>query len=385
MHDDYTKHVGLDVHAKSIEVAIVDSDGESRRFGRVPNRPAAIRELVRRLSPDGEVLCFWHEAGPTGYGLFRQLTELGHDCNVVAAALVPRKPGDRVKTDRRDALALARLGRAGELTPVWVPDPQQEAMRDLTRCRENAVCAQRVARQQLGSFLLRHGRLYTDGQKNKWTRAFFVWLDQQHFEEPVQQAVFEDYRQTVRETTERVERLTERIRQSVRHWSLGPTAAALRALRGVDVVAAATIMAEIGDLTRFDSPRQLAAFLGLVPSEHSSGPRRRQGRITRAGNTHVRRVLIEGSWSYRHPARMTAHMRRKASPAPEPVQAIAWKAQQRLCGRYHHLINRGKLKVQTCTAVARELTGFIWAIAQHLGPPVRPGAGRTPAEPSVTL
>lgn len=363
---DCIKHVGLDVHGNTIEVAIADgpTGGSVRRFGRIANRQADVWKLIKSLGTNGKALCFWYEAGPTGYGLFRQLVASGHDCHVVAPSLVPRKSGDRVKTDRRDAASLARLGRAGELTSVWVPGPQQEAMRDLTRCREDAKRMQRVSRQQLGAFLLRHSRHYDQGVK-KWTKTFFGWLEQQKFESPVQQIVFQEYVDTVTQTTERVDQLTRQLETCVESWSLWPMVEALMALRGIDLVVAATIMAELGDLTRFESPRQLMAFLGLVPSEHSSGQRRRQGAITKTGNGHVRRVLVESAWCYRFPARKTKHLQRRAKKTSSAVQAIAWKGQKRLCGRYQHLIDRGKIKTQACTAVARELTGFIWAVAQQ--------------------
>jgi len=405
---DCTKHVGLDVHADTIEVAVADEAGGAagggggtvRRFGRIANRPAAVAKMVEALCPDGGLLCFWYEAGPTGYGLYRQLIASGHACHVVAPSLIPRKAGDRVKTDRRDASSLARLGRAGELTRVWAPDVDQESMRDLTRCREAAKSAQRVAKQQLGAFLLRHGRHY-DAGKQKWTKTFFGWLMEQKFESPVQQIVFQEYVDAVTQAGDRVDQLERQLASCVRRWSLWPIVEGLMALRGVDLVSAATIMAELGDLTRFDSPRQLMAYLGLVPSEHSSGKSRRQGGITKTGNSHVRRVLVESAWSYRLPARKTKHLQRRAKQTSPAVQAIAWKGQKRLCGRYQHLISRGKLKVQTCTAVARELTGFIWAIAQQvvqendsLSPPE--GGGSSPplvgqvtgsrfAEPSATL
>jgi len=366
---DCIKHVGLDVHADTIEVAIAGGAagrrGSVRRFGQIANRPTAIAKMLQTLCPDGEVLCFWYEAGPTGYGLHRQLIALGHECHVVAPSLIPRKAGERVKTDRRDASSLARLGRAGELTNVWTPGLEQEAMRDLTRRREDAKSMQRVAKQQLGAFLLRHGRHYDEGP-NKWTKTFFRWLLDQKFESAVQQIVFQEYVDTVTQTTDRVDQLTRQLETCVRDWSLWPIVEALMALRGIDLVSAATIMAELGDLTRLDSPRQLMAYLGLVPSEHSSGKSRRQGGITKTGNSHVRRVLVESAWSYRFPARKTKHLQRKAKKTSPAVQAIAWKGQKRLCGRYQHLISRGKIKVQACTAVARELTGFIWAIAQQV-------------------
>jgi transposase len=383
MPQDSTKHVGLDEHQKTIAVGVADAAGGAGRFwGTIPHTAEAVVKLVRQLGGPGVKLQFWCEAGPCGYGLYRQLLDLGQACTVVAPALIPRKAGDRIKTDRRDAVALARLGRAGELTGVWVPGVEQEAMRDLLRCREDAKSLQRQTRQQLGSFLLRQSRIYTGGQK-KWTQRFTAWLDEQQFALPVTQQVFGEYRRAVDQASARVADLERQIAQTVQEWTLWPVVQALMALRGIDLLTAATVRAELGNLTRFPNPRQLMAYLGLVPSEHSSGQSQRRGGITKTGNAHARRVLVEASWAYRFPARQTAHLRRKARGAPEAAQAIAWKAQKRLCGRYRHLIDRGKLQVQACTAVARELVGFIWAIVQAVGMPPDPGSRC--GEPSVTL
>lgn len=361
-NDNRIKHVGLDVHQDSISVSIAASTGgEARHEGPIAHEGQAVSKLLKRLSRSGEALVCWYEAGPCGYGLHRQIEGLGHRCHVVAPSLIPRRAGDRVKTDRRDSLSLARLGRAGELTPVWVPGPDHEAMRDLTRLREDAIRAQRQARQQLNAFLLRHGRRYRAGT-SKWTQAYYDWLSGQQFQEGVGQLVFEEYVQAEAAACSRVKRLDDQMRQQLASWTLKPVVQALRALRGVDTVAAMTLVAELGDVRRFDSPRQLMAFLGLTPSEYSSGASIRRGGITRTGNGHARRILIESAWSYRFRARMTPHLRRKAAQAPPEAQEIAWKAQQRLCRRYRHLRQRGKPKNQVCAAIARELTGFIWAI-----------------------
>ena len=280
-----------------------------------------------------------------------RITASGHHCDVVAPSLIPRTAGDRVKTDRRDAVKLARLHRSGDLTPVWVPGREQEAMRDLTRAREDMKAIELKARQRLGAFLLRHERIYAG--RSRWTQAHFRWLEMQRFETPVQQLVFQEYVETVLEAQRRVAGLEGEIRSAVATWSLFPVVEALISLRGVNVLTAVTVLAELGDITRFDSPRQLMSFLGLVPSEHSSGSRRRQGAITRTGNGHVRRVLVEAAWSYRFPARRTAHLRRKAASAPPRVQALAWAAQKRLCGRTRHLKLAGKAHCHVTTAVAR--------------------------------
>lgn len=367
----FSKYVGLDTHADTIAVAVADAcGGKPRYYGEIPNCPASVAKLAKKLSPDGEVVSFCYEAGPCGYGVYHQLTELGHACDVVAPSLIPMKPGDRVKTDRRDALQLSRLQRAGELTSVWVPGLEQEAIRDLTRAREDLVSMERRAKQRLGAFLLRHGKVYTAGVK-KWTKRYFRWLEDVKFDFPVQQIVFQEYVDTVTHLLARVDALEEEMARVLPGWTLAPVVEALMALRGIDLVSAMTLMAELGDITRFDSPRQLMAYLGLVPSEHSSGRRQRRGAITKTGNGHARRALVESAWSYRFPARKTAHLQRRAKQTSESVQAIAWKAQKRLCGRYRHLLECGKLKVQITVAVARELAGFIWAIAcEVMGRPV---------------
>ena len=370
---EYSAYVGLDVHKETIAVAVaLPGRGDPVYRGEIAHRRGSLRRLMGRLSPHGEVLSFCYEAGPCGYGVYREIAEAGHECAVVAPSLIPRKPGDRVKTDRRDALTLARLHRSGDLTAVWVPGPEQEAMRDLTRAREDMKGLELKARQRLGAFLLRHGRVYEG--KCRWTQAHSSWLEAQVFESPVQQVVFQEYVDAVAQATARVASLQAQMHEALRSWSLSPAVAGLRALRGVDTITAMTVLAELGDLTRFDSPRQLMSFLGLVPSEHSSGSRRRQGAITKTGNGHVRRVLVEAAWSYRYPARKTAHLRRKAAAAPEAVQALAWAAQKRLCARYRHLLRAGKVKNQVTTAVARELAGFIWAIACEVAG--RPHASR---------
>jgi len=357
-----TKYVGMDVHKETIAVAIAN---EGRRdpvyYGEIPNSAEAIRKLVKKVASNGEVISFCYEAGPCGYEVYRQLIDLGQKCDVVAPSLIPRKSGDRVKTDRRDANTLSRLHRAGELTAVWVPDKEQEAMRDLTRAREDMKAMEWHAKQRLGSFLLRHGKRYPG--RSKWTQAYFRWLEGIKFEIPVQQVVFQEYVDTLKQMQGRVASLEEEMRRAVEGWSLAPVVTGLMALRGIDIIAAMTVIAELGDISRFDSPRQLMAHLGLVPSEYSSGSCRQRGGITKTGNGHARRVLIEASWCYRLPARKTAHLRRRAEKASETVQAIAWKAQKRLCKRYWYLINKGKLPVEACTAVARELSGFLWAIA----------------------
>ncbi|MGB5179830.1 MAG: IS110 family transposase [Gammaproteobacteria bacterium] len=360
---EFSKYVGLDTHKETIAVAVADAiGGKARYYGEIANTPEAIRKLVKKLCFDGEVISFCYEAGPCGYEIYRQISQLGHYCSVVAPSLIPTKPGERVKTDRRDSEKLSRLNRAGELSAVWVPDQEQEAMRDLTRAREDMKGLERITKQRLNAFLLRYGRIYESG-KSRWTQAHFRWMEGLKFDVTVQQIVFQEYVDAVKQAEARVAGLEQEMEKALEYWVLAPVVEALMALRGIKLITAMTVMAELGDITRFDSPRQLMSFLGLVPSEASSGQTRRQGGITKTGNSHVRRVLVESGWCYRFPARKTAHLQRRAEKCSDEVQAIAWKAQKRLCGRYTHLLGRGKLKVQVCTAVARELVGFIWAIA----------------------
>ena len=362
--DRYDAYVGLDVHKDTIAVAVAfPGRGEPEFRGEIPNNPQSLRRLVKRLGKDGEALSFCYEAGPCGYGAYWQIQELGHRCEVVAPSLIPRKPGERVKTDRRDALKLARLHRAGDLTTVWVPDAEQEAVRDLTRAREDAKTDELKARQRLSAFLLRHGRVFDEG-KCRWTQKHFRWLERQKFDSPHQQVVFQEYLDAVLERQARVAGLEGQMRQALETWSLRPVAQSLMALRSIGLVTAMTVLAELGDLSRFDSPKQLMSFLGLVPGERSSGGHRRQGHITKTGNAHVRRVLVEAGWGYRFPARKTTHLQQQAAQASPKVQAIAWAAQKRLCGRYRKLaLEKGKPTPQVCVAVARELVGFLWAVA----------------------
>ena len=338
-----------------------------RYLGEIAHTAEALVKLVKQVRKGGATLSFCYEAGPCGYGLHRQLTDLGWDCQVIAPSLIPKKAGDRVKTDRRDSLSLARLHRAGELTAVWVPDAAQEALRDLTRAREDLKHLQRQAKQRLLAFLLRHGQSYAG--KSNWTQAHSRWLEQVKFEQPVQQIVLQEYIDTVKAMGKRVAALDAQLESTAGASVFWPVIEGLMALRGISLLTATTIVAEIGDLRRFHSAPQLMAYLGVVPSEHSSGGTKSRGSITKTGNSHVRRVLIEAAWTYRHQARKTTVLQRRAERTSEPVQDIAWRAQKRLCARYQRLYARGKLKVQVCTAIARELAGFIWAIGQTVPQP----------------
>jgi len=315
------------------------------------------------ISQNVELRCVY-EAGPCGYGIYRHLTDKGIDCTVVAPALIPKKSADRVKTDRRDAESLARLHRSGELTAVYVPSPEDEASRDLVRAREDAQKAQRISKQQLGAFLLRHHVIYTG--RSKWTKAHFNWLADVTMAHPAQQITLQEYIDTVQSSRERVDRLTEQIRQISEQSRLKELIQALQALRGVSFIVAATLCAELGEFSRFENPAQLMAYLGLIPSEYSSGEKKKQGAITKTGNSHVRKALIEASQSYRLPARKSRVILKRQAGLPENIRQIAWKAQLRLCGRYYKLTARGKNSNLTKTAIARELAGFAWAIAQEI-------------------
>ncbi len=362
---DRITYVGLDVHKAGIVVAIADGGrrGEVREYGRIANTAAALGRLERKLGGDRVKLRFCYEAGPCGYGIQRQLSARGHECVVVAPSLIPKRPGDRVKTDRRDAASLARLHRAGELTAVWVPDPGHEAMRDLVRARLDAVHGLRRARQQLSGFLLRHGFHYS---RPAWTKLHRRWLAGLKFEQAVHHLVLEDYLQAVEAAAARRDRLTTQIAAMLPEWTLAPVVAALQTMRGMALVNAATVIAELGDLSRFANPRQLMAYLGLVPSEHSSGASIRRGGLTKAGNSAARRLLIEASWCYRFPARISRALLLRQEAQPKAIRDIAWKAQTRLCARYRKLARAGKPANVVTAAIARELAGFIWAIARQI-------------------
>lgn len=372
MDDHSVAYVALDTSKLRNAVAIAEAgrNGEIRYLGEIDNAPAATAKLARRLAKKHAALTFAYEAGPTGYGLYRQLKSLGHDCIVVAPSLIPHKPGDRVKTNRRDALSLARQLRAGDLTAVWVPDPHHEAVRDLTRARGAAVREQRARRQQVSALLLRLGLHYPGN--TTWGKAHMAWLAGQKLAHLEQRIALEEMLHAVRQAGDRIARLEQAIHAAVPDWSLAPSVTALMALRGIEFIAATTLLAEIGDLTRFRTPRELMAWLGMVPSEHSTGDRIQRGPITKTGNRRARSILVECAWSYRHPPRVGRDKLARLEAAPPAVRDIAWKAQSRLTARYRALRRAGKLEVVAVTAVARELAAFIWAVG------VAVGSGRTP-------
>jgi transposase len=356
------RYVGLDVHADSIAVAICEGRGEARSLGKIPNRPGSILKLVKRLEPVSTMrVCY--EAGPTGYALYWQLAELGVKCEVVAPTLVPVKPGDRVKTDRRDAERLARSYRSGDLTPVWVPDAAHEALRDVVRAREAAKKDQLRAKHRLGKFLLRHGRRPPE-KTNAWTYKYWSWLSTVRFDHAAQEATLLDYRTEVERAADRIARLDKAIDEAVAGAPAQMKAVieALQALRGIAKITATTLVTEVGNFSRFTRPKQLMGYAGLVPSEYSTGDSKKQGAITKTGNAHLRRVLPEAAWSYRHRPNLCGAQKRRQQGLSEEIKAISWKAQQRLNSRYWRLMARGKIPGKAITAVARELVGFIWAI-----------------------
>lgn len=357
-----TTFVGLDVYKETIAVAVANGHGgEVRSWNLIPNTPEAVRKLVRRLGTPRQLVCVY-EAGPCGYILYRHLSRMGARCLVVAPSLIPAKPGDRVKTDRRDATKLARLLRSGDLTPIWVPDEEHEALRDLTRARDDARVDLLRARHRLSKFLLRLGLILPAGVK-PWSVKHRQWVQGLELPRACQQIVLREYVLTLEQTQERLRRLETELAEAARTSQHAAVIAALQALRGVGLVTAITLVAEVGDFHRFRTPRELMAYAGLVPSESSSGPRQHRGAITKTGNAHVRHMIVEAAWHYRHAPGVWGALRQRQVGQPEEIKAIAWQAQDRLHRRYRRLLGRGKARQQVVVAVARELLGFAWAVA----------------------
>jgi transposase len=359
-------YVGIDVAKLRNAVAIAESgrDGEIRYLGEFDASPESMKRLVRRLAAKHGQIHFCYEAGPTGYGLHRLITEMGHPCIVVAPSLIPRKASDRIKTNRRDAISLARLLRAGELTAVWVPNPAHEAMRNLVRSRTALVENIRAQKQQVSGFMLRHSRIFP--RHKHWGARYWRWLREQSFEHPADQIVLGEHIEAIRLAEERLGRIEKSIAEFLPDWELARVVDALQALRGIDLITAVSFMVEVGDIRRFTNPKQLMSFLGLVPSERSTGETIRRGPITKMGNARVRRLLAESAWTYRFPPRVSRSKESRLAVLPPRIREIAWKAQSRLTTRYRSLVARGKKTTVACTAIARELVGFIWAVAMEV-------------------
>ena len=370
MNDNFVSYVGLDLHKDSIAIAVAEAGRTAPEFvGTVLPRMSSLCKALDRVCKVDRTLIVY-EAGPCGYGWARHLRTKGWACDVIAPARIPRSSSEqRIKTDRRDALLLARESRAGNLVTVAMPDARDEAIRDLCRTRDDVAKARLRWRQQLKAILLRHGLSYQG--KSSWTAAHERHLSTISFPHPAQQIAFEEYRQAIKETHERLQRLTEQLREQSNSWRMNRLVTALMCLRGFDFVAATTLVAEIGDPRRFAHPRELMSYLGLVPSEHSSGQSRRQGAITRTGNKHARRLLVEASWNYRHGARISRGIEIRQQNEPKVVRDIAWRAQLRLAKRFRHLsLRRGMPRNKVCIAIARELAGFVWDIARQVSPTI---------------
>jgi len=360
------KFIGMDVHKKTITIAIADEgrQNQPRVYGTIANDLDALNKFCRKMISTSTQLHFVYEAGPCGYGIYRHLSKKGYDCMVAAPSMIPKKSGDRIKNDNRDAAMLARLHRAGDLTAVFVPDAQDEAMRDLSRARSDAVLVAKKAKQHLKAFLLRNSVVFNG--RSQWSKAYFNWLANIAMPHPAQQVALQEYIDAVHESLHRVDRLTDQIRQMVAGWRLAPMVKALQAARGVSLIVAVTVLAELGDLSRFKKPSQLMAYLGLIPSEHSSGPNIKRGGITKTGNGHVRKALVEAAWAYRMQARVSRLLLKRQQGVPQQICRIAWKAQLRLCARFRRLAAKGKPKQKVVTAIARELSAFLWAIAKQV-------------------
>lgn len=376
--------IGLDTHKEFIEVAYIEDQrgAKSVHFGRISSAKIAIKKLVRQFQSKypNATLHFVYEAGPCGYWIYRLLTSMGHCCYVVAPSLIPKKPGDKVKTDKRDSLNLAKLLKSEDLTPIYVPESEDEAVRDLSRARETAMKDLKDAKYQLKALLLRNNINYA-GTAN-WSAKHLRWLTELILPHPAQHIVLQEYLQTINERLARLKRLDNELEHHVRNWRYYPVVKAIQAMRGVRLLVATGVIAELGDLTRFDHPRKLMSYLGLTSSEYSSGGKQRQGAITKCGNGRARRLLVEGAHSYRFAANISTELQKRQEGLPKEIVDIAWQAQLRLCRRYQRLLFKGKHYNVAVTAIAREMIAYIWAISREVVlTPVNPSlrTARVPA------
>ena len=359
--------IGLDTHKEFNEIAYLEDHRGAQpvHYGRIPSAKAAVKKLIRQFESKYPhvTLHFVYEAGPCGYWIYRLITSLGHCCYVVAPSLIPKKPGERVKTDKRDAIKLVKLLKSEDLTPIYVPEPEDEAVRDLSRARETAMKDLKDAKYQLKALLLRNNINYS-GTAN-WSLKHLRWLTELVLPHPAQQIVLQEYIQTINERINRLRRLDNELEYQVRNWRYYPVVKAIQSMRGVRLLVAAGVIAELGDLTRFDHPRKLMSYVGLVPSEHSSGGKRHLGAITKCGNGRARRLLVEGAHSYRYQAAVTTELQKRQEGLPKHIVDMAWQAQLRLCRRYQRLMHKGKHYNVVVTAIAREMIAYIWAIARE--------------------
>lgn len=360
--------IGLDTHKEFNEVAYIEEHRGAQpvHLGRVSSSKVAVQKLVRQFESKypGATLHFVYEAGPCGYWIYRLITSLGHCCYVVAPSLIPKKPGEKIKTDKRDALKLAKLLKSEDLTPIYVPEPEDEAVRDLSRAREVAMKDLKDAKYQLKALLLRNNINYK-GTAN-WSQKHLRWLTELVLPHPAQHIVLQEFLHTITERISRLERLDNELTHHVHQWRYYPVVKAIQAMRGVRLLVATGVVAELGDLSRFDHPRKLMSYLGLVPSEHSSGGKRHIGAITKCGNGRARRLLVEGAHTYRYAANISTDMQKRQEGLPKDIIDIAWKAQIRLCKRYKKMIAKGKHYNLVVTAIAREMIAYIWAIAKEV-------------------
>ena len=368
MNKHSTLFIALDTHKEFNEVAYIEEHrgANAVHLGRFSSSKLAVQKLVRQFESKypGATLHFVYEAGPCGYWIYRLITSLGHFCYVVAPSLIPKKPGERIKTDKRDALKLVKLLKSEDLTPIYVPEPEDEAIRDLSRAREVAMKDLKDAKYQLKALLLRNNINYK-GTAN-WSQKHLRWLTELVLPHPAQHIVLQEFLQTITERISRLERLDNELTHHVHQWRYYPVVKAIQAMRGVRLLVATGVVAELGDLSRFDHPRKLMSYLGLVPSEHSSGGKRHIGAITKCGNGRARRLLVEGAHTYRYAANISTDMQKRQEGLPKNIIDIAWKAKLRLCKRYKKMIAKGKHYNLVVTAIAREMIAYIWAIAKEV-------------------